>query len=166
VTRVPAVRLLLLLLPLAAGCGSDGTGPTGPILDCSQVDPTQLTPGEFTVMDASEVACVRVPAAGAAGAEYLYLAISAAGTESSAGTSTAYRLVGAPDGGLTAAAAARTRPRVQAAVAPTPPQRFHQQLRRMERTLARQRPPRRSAPRWRRLPWATSAPSACSSRPP
>jgi hypothetical protein len=140
VTRADAVGLTLLLLPLAAGCGGDGTGPSGPILDCAETNPIQLAPGQFTIMNASDVACVRFPQAGAAGAEYLYLAISAAGTESTTGTSTPYKLVGSPAGVLTAteAVSSRSRPRVQASVQPTAPQRFHQRLRELEHTLARQ----------------------------
>ena len=148
-TRDHAVGLLLLALPLAAGCGGDGTGPSGPILDCDRTTPVQLAPGQFTIMNASDVACVRLPQAGASGAEYLYLAVSAAGTETTAGTSTPYKLVGSPQGALTAAEAApsRARPKVQASVQPTAPQRFHQRLRELEHTLARQpHPAAQSAP--------------------
>jgi hypothetical protein len=138
----PAARLLLLLLPLAAACGDGGSGPGGgPITDCDQTDPVQLAAGEFTNMDPAEVACVRIPAAGSAGAEYLYLALSAAATESNNGTSTPYRLVGTAEGQVPTAAV-RSRPRPEAAVRPTPVQRFHDRMRGLEHTLARQpRPP-------------------------
>jgi len=149
VTRADAVGLALLLLPLAAACGGDGgTGPSGPILDCNQTNPVQLAPGQFTIMNASDVACVRLPQAGSSGSEYLYLAVSAAGTETATGTSTPYQLVGSPVGGLTTAAApSGARPRVQTSVQPTAPQRFHQRLRELEHTLARQpHPVSKSAP--------------------
>ena len=97
-------RLLPLLLPLALACGDGGSGPDGPVVDCDQTDPVQLAAGEFIIQDSSEVACVRVPAAGSAGAEYLYLAVSGAPTESNAGTSTPYRLVGSAEGQLPTAA--------------------------------------------------------------
>jgi len=78
-----ATRFLPLMVPLALACGGDGgSGPDGPVVDCDQTDPVQLAAGEFVTQDPSEVACVRIPAAGSAGAEYLYLAISGAPTES------------------------------------------------------------------------------------
>ncbi|HEU5303507.1 MAG TPA: hypothetical protein VFU40_02580 [Gemmatimonadales bacterium] len=155
-TRTKALGLMLLVLPIAAGCGGDGTGPSGPILDCNQSNPVQLAPGQFTIMNASEVACVRIPQAGASGAEYLYLAVSAAGTETNTGTSTPYKLVGSPQGVVTAAAPpSRPGTRVQASVQPTAPQRFHQRLRELEHALARQ--PRAAA---------ESAPISASVAPP
>jgi hypothetical protein len=147
-----APRLLLLLLPLASACGDGGSGPTGPITDCDQTDPVQLSVGQFTTVDASKVACVRLPAAGSAGAEYLYLAVSAASTESNSGTSIPYRLVGSAEGQVPTAAV-RDRPRVEAAVRPTSVQRFHQRMRGVERSLAE---------RTRAAVSASSAPAAAS----
>jgi hypothetical protein len=153
-----ATRLLLLLLPLAAACG-DGSGPdnNGPVVDCDQTDPVQLAAGEFTTLDPAEVACVRIPAAGSAGAEYLYLTVSAASTETNDGSSTPYRLVGAAAGQIASAA---TRPKVrqaQAAVRPTPVQRFHDRMRGVERSLAARPKPAVSA---------SSAPASASVAPP
>jgi hypothetical protein len=131
-----AARLLLLLLPLAGACG-DGNGPSnGPIVDCNQTDPVQLAVGDFTTMDPAEVACARIPAAGSAGAEYLYLAVSAAATETNAGSSTPYHLVGAARGQLPSAAVRSQARPAQAAARPTPGQRFHERMRGLERTLA------------------------------
>jgi hypothetical protein len=155
-TAPSTARLLLLLLPLATACG-DGSGPNnGPITDCDQTDPVQLSAGQFTTMDASEVACVRIPAAGGAGAEYLYLAVSGTSTETNSGTSTPYRLVGAGEGQVPTAAA-RSRPLVEAAVRPNPVQRFHDRMRGVERTLAARPRPAVSA---------SSAPVSASVAPP
>ena len=114
-----AARFLPLLGPRARAWGGDGnSGPDGPVVDCDQTDPVQLSAGEFVTQDPSEVACVRIPAAGSAGAEYLYLAVSGAPTESNTGTSTPYHLVGSAEGQLPTAAV-RSRPRVEAAARPT-----------------------------------------------
>jgi hypothetical protein len=131
-----AARLLLILLPFASACG-DGSGPdnNGPIVDCDQTDPVNLSVGESTTLDPTQVACVRIPAAGSAGAEYLYLAVSAASTETNAGSSTPYHLMGGAEGQV-ASAAARSRPRVDAAVRPSSVQRFHDRMRGVERALA------------------------------
>jgi hypothetical protein len=130
-----AASLLLLLLPLAAACGDGGSGPSQPITDCDQTDPVQLSVGQFTTIDPSKVACVRIPAAGSAGAEYLYSAVSAAPTESKDGTSIPYKLVGGREGQV-ASTAVQPRPLVQASVRPTVVQQFHGRMRAMERTLA------------------------------
>lgn len=139
-----ATRFLPLMVPLALACGDGGSGPDGPVVDCDQTDPVQLAAGEFVTQDPSEVACVRIPAAGSAGAEYLYLAISGASTESNTGTSTPYRLVGSAEGQVPTAAV-RSRPRVEAAARPTTVQRFHGRLRSLEHRLARQPHPARAA---------------------
>jgi hypothetical protein len=138
-------RFLPLLLALALACGGDGSsGPDGPVVDCDQTDPIQLAAGEFVTQDPSQVACVRIPAAGSGGAEYVYLAVSAAPTESNTGTSTPYHLVGAAEG-QQPTAAVRPRPRLKAAASPTEVQRFHGRMRSLEQTLARQPHPARAA---------------------
>jgi len=152
-----AARLLPLLLPLAAACG-DGSGPnSGPIVDCDKAAPVQLSVGQFTAVDPTEVACVRLPAAGSAGAEYLYLAVSAASTETNAGSSTPYRLVGAAEGQLPSAAVRSRPPTAEGAVRPAPVQRFHDRMRGVERTLAE---------RARAAVSASSAPATASVAPP
>jgi len=139
-----ATRFLPLLLPLALACGDSGGPNGGPVVDCEQTDPVQLSVGEFITKDPAETACVRIPAAGSAGAEYLYLAVSAAPTESNAGTSTPYRLVGSAEG-QAASAAVRSRPRPEAAVRPTAAQQFHARMRGVEQRLARQPHPAQAA---------------------
>jgi hypothetical protein len=114
------------------------SGPSQPAA-CDQVEPTTLITGQFVVTDASRVTCVRIPGAGAAGAEYLYVAVSAAANESSAGTSTPYRLVGKDEGGVATATAGRAGP-VPASLQLSPARRFHDRLRVLERKLARSPP--------------------------
>jgi hypothetical protein len=126
--------ILAVAVVAAAGCG-DGSGPGEPVLDCDQVAPTTLLPGQLALVDASETACMRLESSGAEAAEYLYVAYSAAGEESRDGSSAEYLLSG------TAGAPPPTavvRPPVQAArAAATPAQRFHDRLRTMGRDLAR-----------------------------
>lgn len=132
-TSTRAVSAPLVLILALAGCG-DGTGPDAPLVDCGLVSATVLAPGQFAVVDASEVACVRLPEAGTGGAEYLYVAASAAGEESTSGTSADYELTGSGGSGGPVAAA---RPRGPSpAVRPTAAQRLHLQLREVGRRMA------------------------------
>jgi hypothetical protein len=129
--------LALAVLALAAGCG-DGTGPGLAIVDCDEVTPTTLALGQLAVANASETACVRLEEAGAGGAEYLYVAYSAAGTETREGTSAEYRLAGSAGA---APPAALVRPGVHGDETQSDPaQRFHDRLRTLGRDLARHRP--------------------------
>ena len=134
--RTWPVAAELLLGVATLSCGSDMSGPSQPAA-CDQVEPTTLITGQFVVTDASRVTCVRIPEAGAAGAEYLYVAVSAAANESSAGTSTPYRLVGKDEGGV---ATARRAGPVPASLQLSPARRFHDRLRVLERKLARSPP--------------------------
>ena len=59
-----ATRFLPLLLPLALACGDSGGPDGGPVVDCDQTDPVQLSVGEFITKNPAETACVRIPAAG------------------------------------------------------------------------------------------------------
>lgn len=140
-TRFSALGLSALALTTAAGC-SDGSGPGGePVVDCDEVVPTALSPGQVALVDASETACIRLAEAGAGGADYLYVAYSAAGEESRDGTSAEYRLTGTAGTGPPVAVA---RPNARdARLQPTPAQRFHGRLRALGQDLARSR----SAPR-------------------
>jgi hypothetical protein len=102
------------------------------------VAPTALLPGQLELVDASQTACVRLESAGPAGAEYVYVAYSAAGEESRNGTSAEYRLTGSADAPPPAAV---IRPRAGIAQAnPTPAQRFHGRMRTLGQDLARDRP--------------------------
>ncbi|HWB43447.1 MAG TPA: hypothetical protein VG500_19455 [Gemmatimonadales bacterium] len=128
-------RCLQPLLPaflLTAGCG-DGSGPGQAILDCDEVAPTALAPGQTALVDASEAACVRL---GASDAEYLYVAYSAAAAESRDGTSAEYRLAGSD--GVPPAALVRPRP-MPALSRPDPAREFHLRLRALGQDLARER---------------------------
>jgi hypothetical protein len=149
-TRVP----LAVVLAAAAGCG-DGSGPGGgTVLDCNEVVPTALSPGQLALVDASDTACIRIAEAGSGGADYLYLAYSAAGEESRGGTSAEYQLTGTAG---TPPPAAAVRPDGRAArLQATAAQRFHSRLRALGQDLARSRPgPRlraRAAPSVRAAP--------------
>jgi hypothetical protein len=125
----PVPRLMAALL-LGAGCG-DGSGPRTAIVDCDAVPPTRLLPGQMELADASEVACVRLEASTAA-ERYLYLAFSAAGTESREGTSAPYRLSGAGEAPPPAAGRSGQPPAVTA-----PAEALHTRLRSLGRDLAR-----------------------------
>ena len=144
-TRRPTRRLAALALAAAApaitGCG-DGSGPGQAILDCDEAAPTALAPGQARLADAAEVACVRLVEAGTGGAEYLYVAYSAAGEETSGGTSAEYELTGV---GGTPPPAAVEGPGPGAG-GETPGQAFHRRLRATERELARSRSVRRPGP--------------------
>jgi hypothetical protein len=138
VTRFHARILPAVVVAAAIGCG-DGSGPGGgPVLDCDEVVPTDLSPGQVALADASETACLRLAEAGAGGADYLYVAYSAAGEESQNGTSAEYQLSGTAG---TPPPAAVVRPGLQAARSgATPAQRFHDRLRALGQDLARKRP--------------------------
>jgi hypothetical protein len=137
VTRFHA-RILPAVALAAAGCG-DGSGPGGgAVVDCEEVVPTALSPGQVALVDASETACLRIAAAGAGGADYLYVAYSAAAEESRDGTSAEYQLTGAAG---TPPPAAAVRPGGQPArLQATAAQRFHGWLRALGQDLARSRP--------------------------
>ncbi|HEX2220365.1 MAG TPA: hypothetical protein VHG35_16290 [Gemmatimonadales bacterium] len=142
-TRLPTPRLFPFALAAVAGCG-DGSGPGQTVLDCEEVAPTSLGAGQVQQTDASEVACLRLAEVGTEGAEYLYVAYSAAGEETSGGTSAEYELTGAA-GAPPPATATRGRP-PGTAVGADPGDAFHRRLRRLERELARDRRAARSGP--------------------
>jgi hypothetical protein len=153
VARFRTLGLPGLALAAAAGCG-DGTGPGDPV-DCDEVQPTVLAPGQLALTDASETGCLQLEAAGAGGAEYLYLAYSAAAEETREGTSLEYQLTataGTPP--PVAVTGPRGRPlRIHG----TPAQRLHDRLRAIGRDLARNRPAPRASGR--------AGPAAKAARP-
>jgi hypothetical protein len=132
--RVPSLLTSLLIFSLG-GCG-DGTGPDNPVTDCSQVDPTSLGVGEFAIVDAANFGCVRVPAAGPGGAEYLYVALSGEGTVVDTGISAGFEL----EGGSTAVAAMSPRSSAvpQTSRRPVRNAAFDAHLRAREQTLTAQ----------------------------
>ena len=137
-------RWILPLALTAAACTDGPVSPPPPVqVTCSSPSSVALAPGEFTVIDpAAAGGCVRLPAADAGGAEHIYVALSAAGRETSTGISTGYRLAGAAAGTLTAAvgsglgAAAAELPGASVFHAPTTAAQFHDRLRARERLIS------------------------------
>ncbi len=127
-------RALLLGITLLVACGSDPEQPTP--VDCAAAGPTTLSPGQGTIIDAATQGCVELPAAGSAGAEYLYFAGITEATFSEQGTSAPFHLTGA-GGGLTAARSTPARPLASFRQA-APARAFHARLRDMERSAARE----------------------------
>ena len=131
------------LLSLAAACGGSGPDDNG-TADCGGINPTALAVGDYAVIDAADQGCVRFPAAGASGAEHLYVALAGEGEERLTGVTAPYQL----DGGQVTSAvrmsgsAARLRRTGGAAG------RFHTRLRDLERDLAS----RAGAPQLSRAP--------------
>jgi hypothetical protein len=124
---------------LVVACGGDSTGPTQApaALSCAGTTPTQLAPGAHVVFDpATSGGCLVLPAAGAAAAEYLVVALSTTGQVTQAGVSTPYTLAAQPGAGLMAAVAALPTVASMALTGTTPAARFHDMLRARGRALA------------------------------
>lgn len=125
--------LTTLTLGLLAACSTDGgTGPT-PVA-CTAPTPVNLEPGGQLLLDAGRVSnCLALPG-GTTAREYLVVAYSGAGTETTNGVTANYTLTGG-----TAAAAGLIAPtllRDEAAPADATPARFHAALRDAEARLA------------------------------
>jgi hypothetical protein len=144
---VTHTRSWILALALTAAACTDGpVSPPPPVqANCSNPSSVALAPGDFTVIDpAASGSCVRLPAASAGGAEHIYVALSAAGRETSTGVSTGYRLAGATAGTLTAdvadagrlGAVAAELPGASVFEAPTTAAQFHDRLRARERLIS------------------------------
>jgi hypothetical protein len=121
-----------------AACGS-GDPNTPADVDCSLFAPTTLAAGEATVIDAAQQGCIRLPAAGPSGAEYLYYAGITQADFSSVGVTEPFKLQGSPEAAAAAAqeVSAPSAPLV-ARVPSAPARAFHAGLRRMERQAARE----------------------------
>jgi hypothetical protein len=80
---------------LALAC-SDSSGPgSGPSLTCTEASTEVLAIGEHRILDPTrDDACVRLPAASAAGAEHLYVAVATEGRETEDGVSAPYAITG------------------------------------------------------------------------
>ena len=129
-----------LLTGFVAACGGDPSGPDpGPNLNCGLVQPTSLSPGQFSITDpTAQGACVivpSVPGAGASGAEHLYLVVSTAGQEVNGGITAPYSISAstaaatASQAELPSALLSAFRPRATSV-------QFHRMLRERERLLA------------------------------
>jgi len=132
----------VLAAAFLAACGNDTTGTTPPPnLSCAQVTPTTLDPGVARVFDPNATtACVAVPsvpAAGSSGAEYLYVALGAAGTEVSPALTAQYVIAGSSLTGSTADQAPLSSPVLSAFKPQLTAQQFHAMLRRREKVIAR-----------------------------
>jgi hypothetical protein len=134
---VSPYSLSLLLLggvTFLIGCSDGGTGPIPPpSTDCADVAPTNLSVGADTVIDASQTPCIRLPAAGSDGAEYIYAALATDATETASGVTADYKLQGDGSGTAVVASAARVRSGPQK---PNVPAAFHAMLRARERALS------------------------------
>ncbi len=127
---------IALLASGAAACGSDTTGPgPTPVTSCADVT---LSPGHSAVLDpASSQGCLRLPAAGADGAEYLVVAVSTSSEVRDGGVTAPYQI----DAGVVGSAAVAASALPSPALAPFRPgasaAEFHQRLREYEQQLAR-----------------------------
>jgi hypothetical protein len=138
------VRWLRSALGVSAVLGiascSDGTGPGDSLLlDCSAASVRVLAVGEHQIIDPlQDGACVRLPAASAAGAEHLFVPLSTSSEEVEDGISAPYLVTGQS---AAVAAAARTAPlpspKLSAFQRPLAPEAFHDMLRSRERALSR-----------------------------
>lgn len=117
-----------------AACSS-GTGPEDvPQLTCTESSTQVLSIGEHRILDPRQTgACIRLPAAGAAGAEHLYLPVGTEGTETDDGVSAPYAITGSSP---MAAATRLGSPLLTAFQQPLPAGAFHNMLRQRERALA------------------------------
>jgi hypothetical protein len=119
---------------------SDGHGPgTNPPLDCSTASVRSLAVGQHQIIDPlQDGACIRLPAASAAGAEHLVVPLSTASQEVDDGISGPYIATGQSAGVAAAARAAPVpSPRLSAFQRSLAPEAFHGMLRSRERELAR-----------------------------
>ena len=136
-TRNHLAFLLFGSAVLLVACGSS-TEPGGNPLDCSTTSLTNLQMGEHIIIDAAQTACVRLPAAGSSGAEYIYAALSTDGEETPNGDTVNYQLRGSAPG-ASAAVASVPRASVGRRNGPGRAEVFHAMLRSRERALSQQK---------------------------
>ncbi|MFN0178830.1 MAG: hypothetical protein ACKVZ0_08520 [Gemmatimonadales bacterium] len=136
---------------VGAGCGGEAVvvppppPPPVTLAACASVAVQTLAVGDHRVLDpAQSSGCVRVPAAGAQGAEYLVVAASTTGLVSPSGVSGPYHLrAGNPGAAAVSAAAVRDGPAGPGVTSAADA--FHLRLREMEQALSRD-PAARLAP--------------------
>jgi hypothetical protein len=123
-----------MVAAVLSGC-SDGNGPNQPPLDCSAATVRSLAVGQYQLLDPYEVGfCVRLPQAGAGGAEHLYIPLATAGQETQNGVSSPYLVSGVD--AATAAPPAVQSPMLSAFRRPASADRFHARLRSREREMS------------------------------
>lgn len=126
--------LILCLTAVMAACG-DGTGPDTPPLECSTASVRSLAVGQHQVLDPTQDgACIRLPAAGAGGAEHLYIPLATSGQETPNGVSSPYLLTAGST--ATVAAPPLPSPVLSSFRKRGPTEAFHGLLRARERVLA------------------------------
>jgi hypothetical protein len=119
---------------LALAC-SDGSGPgNGPALTCTEASTEVLAIGEHRILDPTrDDACVRLPAAGAAGAEHLYVPVATEAHETEDGVSAPYAITGSD------IPAAASRPPSSSLLSAFQPRKsageFHRMLRQREKEI-------------------------------
>lgn len=133
---MPSLRTVVLFL---AGVGLGACG-GGQVMDplsranCEQAPATALAAGAHAVIDpAIEGGCLRLPAAGVGGAEYLVVALSSSGQETSQGVQGSFSLFASTD----TFAPAPPPVGIAAVSAVDEPAAFHAMLRERERAIAR-----------------------------
>jgi hypothetical protein len=100
---------------------------------------TTLAAGQAVVLDAADTACTRLAAAGAEGAEYLYVAVATVGRENKTGVSAPYDLTANVPGPTPVASRRSLAPRLSRPLDQA--QQFHQRIRALERELSETPPP-------------------------
>lgn len=136
-TRNPLAFLLFGSAALFVACGSSTENGGNP-LDCATTSLTNLQVGEHVIIDAAQTACVRLPAAGSSGAEYIYAALSTDGEETPNGDTVKYQLRGSAPG-ASAAVASTSRASFSRRNGPGRAEAFHAMLRARERALSQQK---------------------------
>ena len=129
------LRWSVVMASLAA-CGGDTTGPSLSV--CGVVTPTAVAVGDVSIVDPAGGPCVAVPsvpAAGGTGAQYLYLAVSTAGTQTANGITGPYAVSGASVPS-TADQAPLPSPLLSSFKPALTAEQFHMMLRRRERATA------------------------------
>ncbi|MBK6493990.1 MAG: hypothetical protein IPG05_02635 [Gemmatimonadetes bacterium] len=136
---MPASRTMwpstLTLLALAA-CGGSGTGPGPVTVTCTTPTPVVLEPGAQVLIDAARTSnCLSLPGGGEA-REYLVVAYSGAGTETTSGISTSYALASGATGGGSALLDGLPAPVASFGRSAEGADAFHRNLRRAEARIA------------------------------
>jgi len=136
-----SVLPILLLAGAACSGGDGGTGPVVPDLSCSPGPaPTVMNAGEFRILNpAGSAGCLRLPAAGPAGAEYIVAAVATTGQVTPTGVTVDFAMQGGLSASMAAPASgdgALPSPVLEAWRRAGTAEDFHQMLRVREQALA------------------------------